>query len=74
MAVSERPEGVAAARGSEDLHLCLEIQNVAGFFPLAINFFSVSDLDDQDDQIIILNRVDDPVVSFADTVEMVFPG
>jgi hypothetical protein len=45
-----------------------------GFLPLAINFFSVSDLDDQDNQFIILNRVDDSVVSFADTVEIVFTG
>lgn len=68
-----KPEGAATAGGQRSKVL-LGIQNVPVFLRLAIHFFSVSDLDDQDDQFIIVNCVDDPVVSFADTVEVVFTG
>lgn len=44
----------------------------AGAFFSAIDFFTVANLDDQDDQLLILDRVDDPVIAFANTVERVF--
>ena len=53
---------------------CLEIHYPSVVLPLAIDFFTVSDLDDQNDQFLVLDRVDDPIIAFADTVEMVFTG
>ena len=38
----------------------------------AIHFLAVADLHDEDDQFFVLNRVDDPVVAFADPIEVVF--
>lgn len=39
-----------------------------------IDFFSITDLQDKHDQFLILNRIDDPVAAFPDTVEVALSG
>ncbi|GEM_PF-6288913 len=40
------------------------------FDPPPIDVFPMSDLDDEDNQLFVLDRVDDPVVAFSDPVEV----
>jgi hypothetical protein len=40
----------------------------------AVNFFAVADLDDKDDELLILNRIDDSVVPFSDSIEVLLTG
>lgn len=38
----------------------------------AIHFLAVADFHDENDQFLVLNGVEDPVVSFANAIEVVF--
>ncbi len=40
----------------------------------AVGFFAVADLDDEDDELLVLNRIDDPVITFSDSIEDLFSG
>ena len=39
---------------------------------LAIDFLAVADLHDEDDEFLVSNRIDDPVVTLADTIQIIF--
>lgn len=41
---------------------------------LAVDFLAISDLHDQDNQSLVLNRIHDSIVAFADTVQIFFAG
>jgi len=40
----------------------------------AVDIFAVADLHDKDDEFLVLNRIDDPVIAFTDTIQILFPG
>jgi hypothetical protein len=40
----------------------------------AIDFFAVADLDDKDDELLVLNRIDDSVGTFSDSIEVFLTG
>ncbi len=41
---------------------------------LAVNFFAVSDADDEDRQYVVVNLIDDPVITDAQAVGVFCPG
>lgn len=43
-------------------------------FVSTIDFFTVADLDDKDDQFLVVDRINDPIVALADSIQIVFAG
>jgi len=39
-------------------------------FELPVDFFAVADLHDEDDQFLVLNRIDDAIVSFSNAIQI----
>ena len=39
----------------------------------AVDFFAVADLDDEDDELLVLNRIDNPIITFSDSIECSSP-
>ena len=40
----------------------------------AVDFFAVADLDDEGDELLVLNRIDDSVITFSDSIEISSPA
>jgi hypothetical protein len=38
----------------------------------AVDVFAVSNLDDEHDELLVLNRIDDPAITISDSIEILF--
>ena len=41
---------------------------------LSGDLLAIANLDNEDDQLLVLNRIDDPIVAFSDAIEVIFSG
>jgi hypothetical protein len=47
---------------------------LAGTSELPVDLLAIANLEDEDDQLFVLNRIDDPIVAFSDAIDVILSG